>query len=315
MQYGLDTNQESDLKDFKQRIAEQSIRSVEDRQEEIQRAKSGFIGMLAGIVVGGLVGWLFLSPAGSTDKKKELPVVRRALQPAKVQPNDPGGMEIDNQNREIYHIVDNLPKNNQKVKIIPMPEMPELINEGNFNKPSNIESLVENIENETNSMVEKDEKIVLADSDLIGIKTNSRDRIVIPQKLKEIDVKLQKSINSAPDKVVEGKKTQKIEEKVDAKAIIEKKPESAPVSKAVKGTWYTQIIASSSRTAVESLWQKLVIKHNFLKEYPHEIEAITAANGTTLYRLKVGQFKTRKEAENLNNKLKQNQISSIIKQN
>lgn len=314
MQYGLNSNQENDLKDFKQRIAGQSLRSIEDRQDEIQHAKNGFVGMLAGIIVGGLVGWLFLSPSGSTDKEKEIPVIRRSLTPPKVQPNEPGGMEIDNQNREIYHIVDKLPKNNTDVKIIPVPEMPKLINENNLNIPNNIESLVENIEEEsdiTASIKEQtEEKVIMADTNLAGVKTNSRDKIVIPQKLKEIEVKVQNSVNS---------QTEKKETKATAneQPVVEKKiaSEQPTTPKMAKGTWYTQIIASSSRQAVDNLWRQLSAKHSFLKDYPHEVEEITAANGSTLYRLKVGTFASRKDAEALSNKLKQNQISSIIKQN
>jgi predicted lipid-binding transport protein (Tim44 family) len=54
------TNPDNDTNDFHQRVADQNIQSLEDRQEEIRHAKNGFIGMLAGIVVGGVVGWLFL---------------------------------------------------------------------------------------------------------------------------------------------------------------------------------------------------------------------------------------------------------------
>ena len=57
------TNPDNDTNDFHQRVADQNIQSLEDRQEEIRHAKNGFIGMLAGIVVGGVVGWLFLGPA------------------------------------------------------------------------------------------------------------------------------------------------------------------------------------------------------------------------------------------------------------
>ena len=46
------TNPDNDTNDFHQRVADQNIQSLEDRQEEIRHAKNGFIGMLAGIVVG-----------------------------------------------------------------------------------------------------------------------------------------------------------------------------------------------------------------------------------------------------------------------
>jgi len=313
MLYGSGTNRDNDMNEFHQRIADQNMPSIEERQDEIQHAKNGFIGMLAGIIVGGIVGWLFLGPTNSMDKDKEIPVIRRPITPAKVQPNEPGGMEIDNQNREIYHIVDNIPQEKEEVKIIPAPEMPKLIIENNITAPENIENLVEHIEEETNiqevQASKAEEKLKVADTNLVASKTNSNDKIIIPNKIKDIEIKLQKSINSQSGTVTV------VKEEKPATTNSQDKLTSENKVIAAKGTWYNQIIASSSRTAVDRLWQQLSSKHSFLKEYSHEIEEITTANGSTLYRLKVGAFKTRKEAETLSNKLKQNQISSIIKQN
>ena len=311
MLYGFNTNEDNEMKDFHQRVADQNIQNIENRQDEIRHAKNGFLGILAGIVVGGIVGWLFLGPADNLNQKKVIPVIRRPLTMAKVQPNEPGGMEIDNQNREIYHIIDNLPKEETEIKVIPAPEAPKLIVENTILTPENIDTLVESIE-EDGSLQHYDDKISendnenikVADTELTAVKTNSSEKIVIPQKIKEIDVKIQKTVTSdAP----------KEEIKIT-------KPEAPKVAKpqvatAEKGTWYAQIIASSSRKSVEKLWSQLSSKHSFLNSYTHEIEEITAANGNKLYRLKVGAFKTRTQAEELSKKLKQNQISSIIKQN
>ena len=148
--------------------------------------------------------------------------------------------------------------------------------------------------------------IQIANRDLSAIKTNSHEKIIIPNKIKDIEIKLQKSINSQS----ETSEARKIEEEK-----IEPEKVKAPELKGAKGTWYAQIIASSSRKAVETLWDQLSVKYSFLQEYTHEIEEIKATGGSTLYRLKVGAFKTRKEAEALSDKLKQKQVSSIIKQN
>lgn len=318
MLYGLNGNQDSNGNKFHQRVADQNIQSLEQRQEEIQHAKNGFIGMLAGILVGGVVGWLFLSPAESINKEKVIPVIRRPLTPAKVQPNDPGGMEINNQNREIYHIVDNTPKPINEVNIVEVPDMPKLIIEKDIETPENIENLVESLEEDgnlkdvdaiLNDQIEQNVKLV--SSDLSAIKTTGREKVVIPAKIKDIDVKLQNNINSDA-------KVENIEIAPQTLETKERKTTTTAIDnkvKSVKGTWYAQIIASSSRKSVENLWKNLISKHAFLKNYPYDIEEITAANGNTLYRLKVGAFKTRSEAETLSGKLKQNQISSIIKQN
>ncbi len=306
MLYGFNTNQEDDVQEFHQRVADRNIQSIDERQEEIQRAKNSFLGILSGIVIGALVGWMFFGPSDAEDKQKEIPVIRRPINPVKVQPNDPGGMEIDNQDREIYSIIDNLPKKDTEVNVQPLPEMPKFIVEKNIPTPDNIENLVENIESDTSLSdgqfnIQEETEVKIADVELSGIKTNSKDKILIPEKIKDIDVNLQKNIINTTSS------TEGVVKKEEAKQDVQ--------FKSPKGTWYAQIIASSKRKTVENLWSELSKKHNFLKNYSHEIEEITSATGTILYRLKVGAFKTRKEADNLALQLKQKQISCIIKQN
>ena len=303
---GFDT-EDSKTNEFHQRVADQNIQSFDTRSDDIMSAKNGFIGMLAGILVGGVVGWLFLSPSNQTDKMQTIPVIRRPLTPFKVQPNDPGGMDIDNQDREIYHIVDNKPKVIEEVNIVPAPDTPKLVIENNINNNiADMDNLVESISENDNVLTEDadaKESVQLANVQLKTIPTNSTEKVTIPEKIENIKVDIQENINKnesiKPSKVEENKKEIKIIEK----------------DISLKGTWYTQLIASSSRQSVENLWKKLSSKHNFLKSYPHSVEEITASNGSKLYRLKVGSFKTRKQAEELSLKLKQLKISCIIKQN
>ncbi len=315
---GFNANQDEDSNEFHQRVADQNIQSIISRQDEIQHAKNGFIGMLAGIFVGGIVGWIFLSPTDNLSQEKDIPVIRRQISPVKIQPNEPGGMEIDNQNREIYHIVDNSPKKIEKVNVQPLPETPKIVVENTIPVPENMDALVENIEEEENptptpvakpKIVEEKTSVKLADTNLSVIKTNSQEKITIPQKIKDLGVTVQKSVQSGGESKVQAAKVQTETKTKDAEPTIVSN--SAP---AEKGTWYAQIIASSSRTTVENLWKNLSSKYSFLKSYSHEIEEIKVS-GNTLYRLKVGAFKTRSEAENLTAKLKQNQIAAIIKQN
>ena len=312
MFHGFDANR-NDINEFHQRVADRNIQDIDDRQEEIQHAKNGFIGMLAGILVGALVGWIFLGPSGGNNKEHIIPTIRRPITPFKIQPNDPGGMEIDNQDREIYHIVDNKPKEIKEVKIREQADQPTLVVENDIETPDDMESLVESLEEDT-SLNSEDTKIIentndtvkVAQANLLEINTNSKDRIAIPQKIENIEVKLQSSINS--------EKTTSVVEKTNSEPKTIEVKQVAP-KESVKGSWYAQIIASSSKSAVDSLWKNLSTKHTILKSYYHEVEEITSATGSTLYRLKFGAFKTRKEAESLSTKLKQNNISSIIKQN
>lgn len=305
------TNQNSETNDFHQRVADQNIQSIEDRQEELRHAKNGFIGMLAGIVVGGVVGWLFLGPADNMNKEKTIPVIRRPITAAKVLPNDPGGMEINNQDREIYHIVDNMPKDQEEVKIRPAPDMPKIDLDKTISSSEEMQNLVESINND-NSLNNQDleldngnnNEVKVVSAELSGIKTNSKDKVVIPEKIDDIKVKLQKTINSQVQELQDNENMKK-----------ESVTEPVKSNNFAKGTWYTQIIASSSRKAVQSLWNNLSSRHDFIRKYPYEIEEIKTAQGSVLYRLKVGSFKSREEAVELSDLLKKKQISSIIKQN
>jgi cell division protein FtsN len=194
--------------------------------------------------------------------------------------------------------------------------MPKLVVESTIEKTDDMETLVESIEEdlslneETIDFLSEDDNTKVVQAELMSINTNSREKIVIPQKINQIDVELSSTINS------EKQETSKPKEENKEKVLT--KQETTTINKPLnntKGMWYAQIIASSSRSAVENLWKNMLQKHSFLKSYYYEVEEITAANGNTLYRLKVGSFKTRKQAEELANKLKQNNISSIIKQN
>ena len=311
---GFDAD-DNKINDFHQRVADKNIQSFDTRSDDIMSAKNGFIGMLAGILVGGVVGWLFLSPADQGKKVQTIPVIRRPVIPFKVQPNDPGGMNIDNQDREIYHIVDNTSKVVEEVNVVPVPETPKLVVENNISNVSNnidMDSLVESISGEDNSVVDEGtENIKVANVQLETIPTNSSQKISIPEKIEDIKIDIQENINKA-EAIVETKDVKDVKEVIKtpentSKQVVEKAP--------IKGTWYTQLIASSSRQSVENLWKRISTKHTFLKSYPHTVEEITSATGSKLYRLKVGSFKTRKEAEQLSLKLKQQKISSIIKQN
>ena len=51
MLYGLNNDQDNEINDFHQRVADRSIQSIDERQEEIQRAKNGFIGILVTNVI------------------------------------------------------------------------------------------------------------------------------------------------------------------------------------------------------------------------------------------------------------------------
>lgn len=114
------------LNEFRQKIADQSSNNIEERRNEMKRSKSVFIGAVSGVALAGVVGWFILAPQYSDTGNVEIPVIRRPQTAVKVQPSEPGGMEILNQDKSVYDIIEK--KDNEPVveNLLPPPEQPKL---------------------------------------------------------------------------------------------------------------------------------------------------------------------------------------------
>ena len=113
------------LNERRQRIAEDNILNLEERRNDLRRSKSVFIGAVSGLALAGVVGWFALSPRYSTQTPTEIPTIRRPQEAVKVRPENPGGMEILNQDKSVYDIIDNSDAAEPKVEsILPPPEQP-----------------------------------------------------------------------------------------------------------------------------------------------------------------------------------------------
>lgn len=121
-------NQNDDfLNEFRQKLSNQSTAKIQEKQKEMQRSKSVFLGAATGIGLACAVGWFVLAPRYSSNLESEIPVVKRPQTAVKIKPTEPGGMEISNQDKSIYDIID---KNEAKEKtvenLLPPPEEPKL---------------------------------------------------------------------------------------------------------------------------------------------------------------------------------------------
>lgn len=76
----------------------------------------------------GIVGWFVLSPQYAADTPDEIPVIRRPKDAIKIQPENPGGMEILNQDKTVYNIIDKKGVGDTPAveTILPPPEEPQL---------------------------------------------------------------------------------------------------------------------------------------------------------------------------------------------
>lgn len=297
------------LSEFRQKIASERQAELLARKQEIQRSRNGFVGTIAGIVLAGFVSWFLLVPGFNNKTHQETPIIRRPVTPVKIQPNNPGGMEILNQDKPVYNLVEKQEVKNIKVEsILPTPEtpkLPEIVPEPKIvQKNSNIEKPVTDLEvKNLDELIEK-------------IDTDSNKKIQLPQKPEKIDIEV-KTAEAVKTEIKtevknEAKKAEVVKEELNKTT--QQKANAAEIDINGDEIWQLQLMASSNMESVKKSWTTLSEKHTQLKKINHEIETATLDNGSTVYRLKAGLFSSRESADDFCNTLKQQGLNCIVKQ-
>ncbi len=305
-----DDNKNDDfLNEFRQKIAEQSNISFEERRNELNKSKSVFIGAVAGVALAGVVGWFILSPRYVHDENVELPVIRRPQTAVKMQPTEPGGMEILNQDKSVYDILDKS-KTDKKVveNLLPPPEEPKLpvIAPSETTPPASVEDILEkaNAETQDMSVAQKAEEIinVAAAPKAAPVQEEKTEDQVKPlsqvveatppaPKKAEIKIPAKETIKISQDEVKSVYTAQIKNGKVTSQ-------QSQP-SQIASGVWQVQLMSSNNKNAVEKSWKTLSSKYNVLINQPYEIETADLGAKGIYYRLKAGAFATRDGADEL----------------
>lgn len=255
------------LNEFRQKIADQSSNNIEERRNEMKRSKSVFIGAVSGVALAGVVGWFILAPQYSDTGNVEIPVIRRPQTAVKVQPSEPGGMEILNQDKSVYDIIEK--KDNEPVveNLLPPPEQPKL--------PEVIPS----------------QQVVQAAP--LPVSANAQTGDAPEAKV----IGLKEAVQQENAKTAQAAQIP-AQPKVQPAVQPEPKKLAAP-AKATAGMWQIQLMSSPNRQAVEKAWISLSKKYKMLQGQPHEIEAADLDFDKTFYRLKAGAFTDRAGADEL----------------
>lgn len=284
------------LSEFRQKVAQEMQDDIEQRKRDLERSRNGFIGTITGIVLAVVVSWFFLLPHFGIGQPKEVPVIRRPVLPVKIQPSDPGGMEISNQDKTVYALVEKNADLNTKVEsLLPPPETPQM------------------------PTIEPEEEKNVADEDILpeeapsdmtdlieSVQTTATERVNIPQKLPAIEVSVAKAEpKDEPLKAVE----KSVQAQKTDKDLVESESKSAAPQAA---KFQVQLMALSKQEALEKGYNELVKKHPQLKNLPHNIKQ---GPQDKLYRLMVGAFETKDSAQKLCDELKKSGSSCLVKQN
>ena len=258
------------LDEFKQKVARQKIATIEERRSELARSRNNFLGTFAGIALAAVVGWFILSPQYA-EHNKEIPLIKRPQTAVKIKPENPGGMEIPNQDKDVYSIVEKKNVDNTVIEnLLPTPEQPKL--------PDIVPEVTDIDENAANL-----DEIV--------------EEVATPPEVKEEAVA---AVPEKPKDVLEEKAQTEVEKKVEAAIKPAVKEEAKAPEKVIPpandGKWQIQLIASKNKASVEKTWQTLSAKYTDLKQYAHEVQTSDLGAQGIFYRLRAGAFATREAA-------------------
>ena len=296
-----DNKNEDFLNEFRQKIADHSGINLEEKRNEINRSKSMFIGAVSGLALAGVVGWFVLSPRYAGESNVEIPVVRRPQAAVKVQPADPGGMEILNQDKTVYDIMEKTEASAAPAveKLLPPPEEPKA------------PEIKQNVETKSVAAVET----APAQAPL---QPSPVEETIVVKEVVSPEPTVQEETPAAVVPLKESVKQEKdAQSKTSANLLDNPKAVSqaieAETSEIPEGTWQVQLMSSTNKPAVESSWKTLVKKYSVLAGQPHEIETANLGDKGTFYRLKAGAFHNRTEADTLCNDIKALGGTCIVK--
>lgn len=230
------------------------------------------IGVLIGVLVALLASVLLF---GSDDEEASEPiVVAESQRPVKVRPTNPGGMDIPDQDKTIYNRMRSDEVDTKVERLVVVDEVPVRpqvpTKEGEIlGKPQDISS--EKMELEVLSVQKKAVQVPAPK----------------PQIVKEEPVEVKKEVTE-----------EKPVEKPKAK-------ETPKTQKMSANEWHVQLISLPSKSSAEKAWPKILKAHSaLLSGLPHDIAEVQIKGKGTFYRLRVGSFKDKKDAQSLCTKLK-----------
>ncbi|MBR2299997.1 MAG: SPOR domain-containing protein [Alphaproteobacteria bacterium] len=282
--------EEEYLSEFKQKIAQEMEADILERRHDLERSRNGFIGAVSGIVLAGLVSWFLLLPQFGFNQEKEIPVIRRPILQVKIRPNEPGGMDIQNQDKAVYALVEKNEVVNTKIEsLLPPPEVPQMPD-------------IETEEQTLEPAIEATDDAQTMDELINAVHTTATEKVKIPEKLPVIDVTVVKT--DEPLSIVKEEQTP---EKPTPKA---QEKSATQIQLQPQGTWCVQMMASSKKEAVEKGYIELKKQHPFIANLPYRIEV----HSDGLTRLKVGAYALKSEAEALCQKIKSAGGTCILKE-
>lgn len=221
----------------------------------------------------------------------DLPVIQAEVGPVKVKPAS--NKQVEHQDKIVY---DNISGDTRVIKehIAPVPEEPTL----DYTPASNIDEEVLSREEKENIIKEFDELAPRKTSVLASsTKRYETDRTSMIKSKKKASNELKKFMS---DSLQKSRKVQTAGSVVDIP------------KKYGKGTIMVQIASVDSKTAAEAEYKRLLHRNYFLKDAGKRIVKVDLGAKGIKYRVQVGPFKNRKDANRIVSLVKSNGFSAYI---
>ncbi len=314
-----DNKDDDFLDEFRQKLGGQDMENFEEKKNEINRSKNVFIGAVSGIALAAVVGWFVLSPRYADAPDAELPVIRRPQNAVKVQPTEPGGMEILNQDKSVYDIIEKKDTSAPVVEnLLPPPEEPQL--------PVIAAQPETTVTDKVTAQIQPtvvEQKV----EEIIRVAEAPKPQPVQEPKTEPAPAPLSQAVSAQAPAQAQAQAQAPGQAQAPTptpEPVVRPEPQPTPQPKttpapqpepkaAAAGAWQVQLISSPNKTAMDSAWKNLVKKYPVLNGQPHEIETADLGSKGTFYRLKAGAFADRSGADNLCNDLKALGGSCIVK--
>lgn len=295
-EFSDNSRSEEFLNEFRQKMADQTASNIEERQNELKRSRSVFIGTLTGLILAGMIGGFVLAPHYNKNISGDIPVIKGPTEAVKTAPVDRGGMAVENQDKSVYEIIDNKAAEVEVVETVistaEEPKMPEVVAVEDTYSPATMDDIIKDAgEN------------VLSDASkvLTGRTEDAQDTefTTMDQTIESIA-----EVNPANTEKTQAAVNEKVEE---AKPVADSKLAASA------NDWQIQIMSSPNRESVEKSWKDIKAKHAFLADLPYEIEEADLGASGIYYRLKVGAFADKTAAEAVCEKYKAAKGSCLVK--
>lgn len=271
--------------EYKERIGE----ALKEDDEKMEKCFSSVrihaigIGVLIGVLIA-LLFSVFLFGSSDSDDSAEPVVITESQRPVKVRPTNPGGMDIPDQDKTIYRRMRSDAVDTKVERFVVTDEEPV--------RPQVPTREGEVLGKPRTAPVDSDEM----ELEVLSIQENAVQAPVA----KPVQQKVQET---APvvveEKVVSAKKTVTVKSEPATSTSVKVAP------KTKDNNWHVQLISLPSRAGAEKTWPKILKAHSaLLSGLPHDVVEAQIKGKGTFYRLRVGSFKDRKDAQNLCDKLK-----------